>query len=380
MTRSLVVSLCGVLLLGTLVYSQQEPPATPNAPAAPNQPEQPGARGEGRRGGGGGRGAARGPNLDSQYRLGPDSIRQEGVPHGKYDGPFVIPSTAYPGTQHTYWVYVPAQYDPSQPASLMVMNDGQAMMHEEGNRGDVRVHNVLDNLIHRRELPVMLCVCINPGRTPEQPEPNINEWGDRTANRPEEYNRPDDKYARVICDELLPELKKQGYNISDNPEHRGIGGASSGAIAAFKVAWERPNEFRKVLSIVGSFVNLRGGHVYPERVLESEKKPIRMFFVDGRNDNRGQNRGGYSQDRDWFYQNVRLATAMQQKGYDVNYVWGIGNHGQKQGGAQFPEMMRWLWRDHGVSTDVNDAVERSFRGAFVPPSETPAQNPAPAGN
>ena len=34
----------------------------------------------------------------------------------------------------------------------------------------------------------------------------------------------------------------------------GIGGSSSGAIAAFTVAWERPNHFRKVLSNVGSFV------------------------------------------------------------------------------------------------------------------------------
>ena len=53
------------------------------------------------------------------------------------------------------------------------------------------------------------------------------------------------------------------------------------------VAWERPDDFRKVLSNVGSFVNLRGGHVYPERVLASDKKPIRVFLCDGRNDNRG---------------------------------------------------------------------------------------------
>src|SRR5277367_6239074 len=80
--------------------------------------------------------------------------------------------------------------------------------------------------------------------------------------------------------EILYSLYKE-YNISKDPEQHAIAGASSGAIAAFMVAWERPNEFRKVISIVGSFVNLRGGHVYPERVLAADKKPIRAFFQDG---------------------------------------------------------------------------------------------------
>jgi enterochelin esterase family protein len=296
--------------------------------------------------------------LDNYYKLGPDSLEQEGVPRGKMVGPLNLPCQVYPGTSHTYWVYVPAQYDASKPASLMVFNDGQAFKNE---KGDVRAQNVIDNLIHRREIPVMLTVFINPGRTPEQPEPSPQDWGDRSTNRPTEYNTPDDKYARIICDELLPALSKD-YNISADPEQRGIGGASSGAIAAFSVAWERPDQFRKVLSMVGSFVNLRGGHVYPERVLATDKKPIRTYFQDGRNDNRGQRRGGdYDPKRDWFLQNVRLVDALTKKGYDVNYVWGIGLHGQKQGGAIMPDMMRWLWRDHPVSVDVNDKVERAFQ-------------------
>ncbi len=300
----------------------------------------------------------RAQNLDSHYKLGPDSLEQEGVPHGKLVGPSTLTCNVYPGTAHTYWVYVPAQYDPSKPASLMIFNDGQAFKNE---KGEARVQNVLNNLIFRRELPVMLAVFINPGKKPEQPEPNPREWGDRTTNRPAEYNTPDDKYARIICDELMPVLYKD-YNISKDPEQHGIGGASSGAIAAFMVAWERPDQFRKVLSIVGSFVNLRGGHVYPERVLASEKKPIRVVFQDGRNDNRGVGRGGnYDPKRDWFLQNVRLVDALTKKGYDVNYTWGIGMHGMKQGGAILPDMMRWLWRDHPVSVDVKDSVERSFQ-------------------
>jgi enterochelin esterase-like enzyme len=318
----------------------QAPPAAP-AQAAPVQAVQ-----------------AQGPNPDMYYKLGPDSLPQDGVPKGEIKGPFTLPSKAYPGTQHTYFVYVPAQYDQATPASLMILNDGQAMMFPTG---DVRAQNVFDNLIYRRELPVMIGVFINPGRTPEQPEPTPSEWGDRTTNRPTEYNSLDDRYARVIVDELMPVLYKE-YNISKDPDRHGIGGASSGAIAAFTVAWERPNDFRKVLSIVGSFVNLRGGHEYAEIVRKSEKKPIRIFLQDGRNDNRGQGRGGnYDEKRDWFANNVKLMQALTEKGYDVNYAWGMNRHGQKMGGAIFPDMMRWLWRDHGASTDPKDMVERSFR-------------------
>jgi enterochelin esterase family protein len=304
--------------------------------------------------------------MDDFYKLGPDSLVQEGVPQGKLVGPTTLPSEVFPGTQHTYFVYVPVQYDPSRPTSLMIFNDGQAFIAGDGN---VRAPNVLNNLIHRREIPVMIGVFINPGRRPDQPEPVPSNWGDRTTNRPTEYNELNDKYARVIIDELIPELKKK-YNISSDPEQRGIGGASSGAIAAFTVAWERPDQFRKVISIVGSFTNLRGGHVYPEKVLESDRKPIRVFFQDGRNDNRGVGRdgGNYDQTRDWFYQNVRLVEAMTKKGYDINYTWGIGLHGQKQGGAILPDMMRWLWRDQAVSTDVNDKVERSFNAPATKPA------------
>jgi enterochelin esterase-like enzyme len=296
-------------------------------------------------------------NPDAFYSLGPDSLPQQGVPKGEIRGPFTLPSEAYPGTQHTYWVYVPAQYDAAVPASLMIYNDGQAFMNPDG---DMRAQNVMDNLIFRRELPVMIGVFINPGRRPDQPEPNATEWGDHTTNRPTEYNTLDDKYARVIVDELLPVLYKE-YNISRDPERHGIGGSSSGAIAAFTVAWQRPNEFRKVLSNVGSFVDLRGGNAYPEIIRSSDKKPIRIFLCDGRNDNRGQSHGGaYNEALDWFYQNVRMMQALTAKGYDLNYAWGMNKHGQKMGGAIMPDMLRWLWRDHEFSSDPKDTVERSF--------------------
>ncbi|MCA9160381.1 MAG: esterase family protein [Planctomycetales bacterium] len=307
------------------------------------------------------------PNVDAQpngnddfIQLGPDSLRQEGVPHGEVSGPHVLPSKVFEGTQHTYWVYVPAQYDKEKPCSLMIFNDGHAFLSETGA---ARATNVIDNLVHRREIPVMIAVFINPGRRPDQAEPSAGNWGDRMTNRPEEYNSLDDRYARVITEELMPELDAQ-YNISKDAKDRGIGGCSSGAIAAFTVAWHRPDQFSKVLSTVGSFTNIRGGHQYPEIIGASERKPIRVFFQDGRNDLRGQRPGGeYDPNWDWFLQNVRMVEAMTEKGYDVNYSWSIGRHGLKSGGVILPEMMRWLWRDHATSTAPDDQVERSYATA-----------------
>jgi enterochelin esterase-like enzyme len=310
---------------------------------------------------GAGRGAqaAPGPDMNRYYTLGPDSLEREGVPKGEVRGPFyLLDSPNYPGTQHTYWVYVPAQYDPAVEADLMIFQDGQAFIDMEGS---ARVPNVLDNLIYRRELPVMLAVFINPGRRPDQPEPTPAQWGDQTTNRPQEYNALDDQYAKVVVEELLPALYKD-YNITRDPKRRGIGGTSSGAIAAFTVAWHYPDQFTKVLSIVGSFTNIRGGHQWPDIIAKSEKKPLRVFLNGGRNDNRGLGRGGqYNPERDWFLQNIRMKDALEARGYDLNYIWGINTHGHRMGGPMIPEMLRWLWRDHPVSTDVNDMVERSYR-------------------
>ncbi|HSI36746.1 MAG TPA: alpha/beta hydrolase-fold protein, partial [Tepidisphaeraceae bacterium] len=195
-----------------------------------------------------------------------------------------------------------------------------------------------------------------------QTEASASDWGDKGNNRRVEYNALDDKYARLICDELLPELKKS-YKISDKPEDRGIGGASSGAIAAFTVAWQRPDQFRKVVSTIGSFTNIMGGHKYPDIVAQSEAKPIRVFLQDGAGDNRGVRgkEGKYDETWDWYLNNRRLLKALTEKRYDVNYCWGLGTHNNKHGGAIMPEMLRWTWRDYERGAD--DAATRGPRGA-----------------
>ena len=177
--------------------------------------------------------------------------------------------------------------------------------------------------------------------------------GRRTNNRRVEYNALDDKYSKLIVDELMPELKKK-YNISDKPDDHAIAGASSGAICAFTVAWQRPDQFRKVISTIGSFTNIMGGHVYPDLIRKAEAKPIRVFLQDGVNDNRGMRGKGpdatYDPTWDWHAQNIKMAAALTEKKYDLNYTWGIGTHSNKQGGAVMPDMLRWLWRDYPAPT------------------------------
>jgi enterochelin esterase family protein len=296
---------------------------------------------------------------DDAYLLGPDSAPHPGVPKGQVTAWETLPSKAYPGTLHDFCVYVPAQYTPATEASLMVFQDGQAFLRATG---DYRVPFVFDNLIYRREMPVTIAVFINPGRRPDQSVATASDWGDKSSNRPQEYNALDDKYAQVIVDELLP-LLNQRYHLSQNPDDRAIGGASSGAIAAFTVAWSRPDQFHKVLSVIGSFTNIRGGHVYPELIRAAERKPIRIFMVDGVNDNRavrGPNPGDYDPKRDWHAQNLKMAAAFTEKGYDLNYCWGLGTHSNKQGGAMLPETLRWLWRDYPRTDDPRAMTNRTF--------------------
>jgi enterochelin esterase family protein len=271
-----------------------------------------------------------------QYKLGPDSLPQEGAPKGKLEGPFLFKSQVFANTIRKYWIYVPAQYVPEKPASVLVFQDGQRAMNLNGV---VRVQNVLDNLIHKREIPVTIGILITPGHRGEEYPETLG--FSNPNNRSVEYDSLGDAYARFVVDEMLPEVGKR-YTLTKDPNERAIGGFSSGAIAAFTVAWERPNEFRKVISAIGSFTNLRGGHVYPELVRKSERKPIRVFIQDGLYDNRNPT----NPERDWYLQNQAMVAALKEKGYDFEAVFGEGNHSDNHGGAILPDILRWLWRDY----------------------------------
>ena len=268
---------------------------------------------------------------DVHYLHGPDSGVQEGVPSGAVTGFEWNDSAAYPGTSRRFWVYVPAQYDAEEPAALMVFLDGQGFLDPED---DVRSAIVLDNLIASGDMPVTIAVFINPGHDPSKGAPK-NAWSG--SNRSLEYNSLGDRYARFLLEEILPEVEKT-YRLSHDPEMRAIGGASSGGIAAFTVAWERPEAFRKVLSTIGSFTNLAGGNAYPSIIRKSERQPLRVYQEDSSGD--VDNQFGH-----WPLANQQVHAALRYMGYDarLDYAEGYG-HNSKHGGSLFPEALKWLWR------------------------------------
>ncbi len=274
---------------------------------------------------------AKEPDYNAQYKLGPDSQPQEGVPRG---GLIKMPpftnSTHFPGTIRDWWVYVPQQYNAKIPACLMVFQDGGGYAQ---SNGQYRVPVVFDNLIARKEMPVSIGVFVNPGTIPAA-EPGKK----ARSNRSFEYDSLGDLYSKFLIQELLPVVEKQ-YNITKDPEGRAIGGASSGAICAFTVAWERPDQFRKVLSHIGSFTNIRGGHHYPAMIRKTERKPLRIFLQDGSRDL--DNLFG-----NWPLANQQMAAALKFMNYDYQFVLGEGTHSGKHGGAILPESLRWLWRDY----------------------------------
>ena len=278
------------------------------------------------------------PLLAVEYPLTPDSQRQPGVPQGKIEH-FTWTSKIFPGTERGVWVYVPAQYTGQEPAAVMIFQDGGRMHNTEGENA-WRTPIALDNLIHQNAMPVTIGVFIDPGVLPARKKGQRERY-----NRSYEYDGLGDRYARFLIEEILPEVGKK-YNLTDDPNLRGIGGSSSGGIAAFTAAWERPDAFRRVLMFVGSFTNLRGGDTYPGLIRKMEPKPLRVFMQDGAND-----LDIYS--GSWWIANQDVASALEFAGYDAKFVKGEEGHNNKHGRALMPEGLRWLWRDWQEPIEAN---------------------------
>jgi enterochelin esterase family protein len=271
---------------------------------------------------------ARAVSLEEPYRPGPDAQPRAGVPEGRLDAHRHRGVAVYPGVERGYQVYVPAQYDASRPAALLVFQDGTGYLGVETN-----ARTVLDNLIHARQIPVTIAVFVDPG----EQGPGLPIYGGN-SNRSVEYDSVDDAYVRFLVDELLP-LALHGLNVSRDPRDRAICGISSSGQCAFAAAWHRPDQFGNVVSHIGSFVDLRGGHEWPHRIRKAPPKPLRVFLQDG------------EADLDivfghWFHANQQMAAALAYAGYDHQFVVGTGGHSLKHGGALLPDTLRWLWRDH----------------------------------
>ncbi|HTM49040.1 MAG TPA: SMP-30/gluconolactonase/LRE family protein [Bryobacteraceae bacterium] len=289
-----------------------------------------------------------------EYALGPDSQPQAGVPKGAVSRRSWSTSRIFPGTTREYWVYVPAQYKADKPAPVMVVFDGGGFVTGEGRW---RAPIVFDNLIDKGQMPPAIGIFINPGVAPaltadQQPR----------FNRSFEYDALGDRNARFLIEEILPEVGKE-YNLSKDPNDRGVAGSSSGGIAAFTVAWTHPEAFRRVISFVGSYTNLRGGEIYSSHIRKTEPKPLRVFLQDGRND-----QNIYS--GNWFIANQDMASALAYAGYDSTFVIGNEGHNNKHGSAILPDALRWLWRDYPKPIAKPTTIgERQYVGMILEPGK-----------
>lgn len=285
---------------------------------------------------------------DETYPELPASKQQDGVPAGELKQGKFSASKVFPGTERDYWLYLPQQLEAGKPVGVMVFQDGRNYAKRDG--GGFRVPNVFDNLIHSGEMPVTVGLFIQPGVVPAP-----HRLAQPRFNRSFEYDSMDDRYSRFLIDEMLPFIEAEhGVKFSKDPNRNAICGSSSGGIAAFNVAWHRPDVFRRVFTTVGTYVSLRGGDTIAGLVRKTEPKPLRICLQDGENDLNIY--GG-----DWWIANQQLLRALQWAGYQVEHAFGKGGHNGKHGAAIFPDVMRWLWEEKEVETHAENSQHAAKR-------------------
>ncbi len=258
-----------------------------------------------------------------EYAHGPDSYRQPGVPTGETIELRWTQSSIYPGTSRRVWIHVPAHHDPAPPAALLVFNDGWWYLDPAG---EVRGAIVLDNLVHRGDIPFTIGVFVEPG---------VLVGAEQPKNRNVEYDAFDDRYVTFLLDEIVP-LVTSRYAVTDDPERWGICGGSSGGNAAFTAAWMRPDRFRRVVCYLSSFAQMPGGNPYPDLIARSARKPVRPFLQAGHRDLNWN-----APTRNWLAENLRVGAALAESGYDFHLVLGDGGHSPNHGGVLLPDALRW---------------------------------------
>lgn len=281
-----------------------------------------------------------------------DSASKEnpGVPKGEIITFTFSDSKIFPGTTRECFIYVPTQYKADKPACVYVNQDGIQW----------NAPTVFDNLIQNKEMPVTIGVFVTPGKVIDSSKNSVPRF-----NRSFEYDGLGDAYAKFLLNEIFPAVERlktkdgRAIKLSKSGNDRAIGGSSSGAIAAFTAAWEKPEEFSRVFSAIGTYVGLRGGDRYPTLVRKYEPKPIRVFLQDGKNDLNIY--GG-----DWFRANEDMESALTFAGYEVAHEWGEEGHNGNHGTAIFPKVMRWLWKDWPAPVKKGSSKNQFLSDLLIP--------------
>ena len=124
-------------------------------------------------------------------------------------------------------VYLPARMRVTRRYPLLVVHDGADYLRFAGMK------TVLDNLIHRLELPSMIVAFT------------------QSPARMREY-MADPAHAAFLVEDMIPVLESM-LPIARDPSTRGLVGASLGAVASLHAAWTYPSAFGRLLLQSGSW-------------------------------------------------------------------------------------------------------------------------------
>ncbi len=297
----------------------------------------------------------------SETYMSPDGKPNPAVPHCEMLHGTLGTSPIYPGTERNFQVYVPAQYDPAHPACFLLRLDGIG-----GFEGIV-----LDNLIAKKEIPVMIAIGLSPGSVSTAPAPGHKPHPLRW-DRSYEFDSINDHLADYVLTELLPAVEKlrtqdgRPIILSKDGNDHAVTGGSTGGIGAFTLAWRRPDQFPRVYSLIGTFVSMRGGHDYPALIRKTEPKPIRIFLEDGSKDAWNPLFGS------WFNANLNMEAALTFAGYDTAHAWGTHGHNGRPGAGIFPDVLRWLWRDYPAPIPTGTSQNSTLKSIL--PEDTHGDN------
>ena len=286
------------------------PPESDAAPAVDTMPSPPAVSDPGTEGDGD-------AEMTGPYVSPPEATLPPGVTAGRLVD-VEVESRILAG--RTVQVYIPQGYVDGTPAPFMVLHDGPSYIR------NFKLNTVLDTMIARKELPLMIAIFVPNG----------------SGQRSFEYDSLTDLNVRFMLEDVLPAVEKAlPVKLTTDPEGRAAGGHSSGGIAAFTMGWHRPDQFRRILTHSGSFVNIRGGDRYPALVREAEAKPLRVFLSVGTRD---------LQNGRWQKGNEDMAAALTAKNYHYRFVLQReGTHAQSFPAAMLPDNLRWLWRGYPVA-------------------------------
>ena len=363
---ALLVS-CAALVLPPRAHAAEpgrktkRPPAPTRSPTAPGTPKLTAVAASGMN-----------PPLEAEgdFLIGPDYVRapeltpRDGVPKGRIERLTLksADSRFYPGiarlppangaetrpinlaglkTQpkpytRTVTVYIPAHYKPGTPAPVIVTADGP----------DANLPLALDNLIAQKRVPAMVAIMIQNGGGDAQ-----------GSERGLEYDTVSGRYAEFVEAEVIPLVEKTCHvTITKDPDGRATMGGSSGAAAAFTMAWFHPEWYHRVISYSGTFVNQQwpvdsalphGAWEYHEKLIpQSPRKPLRVWLEVGDRDNLTRHDGYH----DWVEANNRMATVLKANGYPYQYVFCMNaGHTDRNVKAQtLPHALEWVWRGYPI--------------------------------